>query len=344
MTISEFERRGTLDLLDCDRLCSTVRAGHGPSPGHRGVGWGGAETNNRRLCGASFCLLFLSPLPRPCPPPHKSPAHPNTHTHTAPCPQACPGVRLAVEADPRLYMWRKLAGMAAYSTVCAAARCPVGPIVAIPEAKATLRVCMEETAAVARACGSNLTPQDVARCRHTFRLVSLFLPSAAATRGVSAVSVRSWDPPQQDLIFDTICSLPPDNTPSMWRDFAAGRPSELYEQVGLLPSHAPVCYSRWHPRTHLHCHTRNQSIVVAVVDSSARPARPSAAGRGGGPPGEAARGGRAGAHGTDLAAQAAGAPPTHAAAAPPAADFFCRYFPLLLPALDVRSSWRQVFA
>jgi ketopantoate reductase len=52
---------------------------------------------------------------------------------------AAPGLRLAVEADPLLPMWRKLAGMAAYSTVCAVARCPIGPVVANPASKATLR-------------------------------------------------------------------------------------------------------------------------------------------------------------------------------------------------------------
>lgn len=244
---------------------------------------------------------------------------------------AAPALRLVIEADPLLPMWRKLAGMAAYSTVCAVARCPIGPIVGTPAAKATLRQardwcfereapregrgalsahvlckrtlegavrctlapsleeftrlrhlflslplrcvaslrivlrcasppppaqCMEETAAVARACGSHLTPEDVARsappllplapicclcpplsphqrtvrCPAPWRAVErTFGPHRASTPPCLPCPISSLA--TQELIFQTICNLPADNTPSMWRDMAAGKPSELYEQA-----------------------------------------------------------------------------------------------------------------
>ena len=112
--------------------------------------------------------------------------------------QRSPFLRLVVEEDVLLSMWRKLTVMAAYSAVCATARCPIGPVLAAPDARAVLLSCMHETAAVARACGAAMRDADVEAC--------------------CAV----------------LASLPPGCTPSMQRDILAARPSELDDQAGAV--------------------------------------------------------------------------------------------------------------
>ena len=107
-------------------------------------------------------------------------------------------LRLVVEEDVLLSMWRKLTVMAAYSAVCATARCPIGPVLAAPDARAVLLSCMHETAAVARACGAAMRDADVEAC--------------------CAV----------------LAGLPPGCTPSMQRDILAARPSELDDQAGAV--------------------------------------------------------------------------------------------------------------
>jgi ketopantoate reductase len=52
--------------------------------------------------------------------------------------QRSPFLRLVVEDDVLLSMWRKLTIMAAYSSVTALARCPIGPIVDSPDARGVL--------------------------------------------------------------------------------------------------------------------------------------------------------------------------------------------------------------
>jgi 2-dehydropantoate 2-reductase len=119
-------------------------------------------------------------------------------THTRPRPQRSPYMHLQVDDDVLLNMWRKLTVMAAYSAVCSTARCPIGPVLASPDSRAVLVSCMQETAAVARACGAAMRDADVDAC--------------------CAV----------------LAGLPPGCTPSMQRDILAGRPSELDDQAGAV--------------------------------------------------------------------------------------------------------------
>ena len=126
------------------------------------------------------------------------PRSPAFGPHARPRPQRSTFLRLVVEEDVLLSMWRKLTVMAAYSAVCATARCPIGPVLAAPDARAVLLSCMHETAAVARACGAAMRDADVDAC--------------------CAV----------------LASLPPGCTPSMQRDILAARPSELDDQAGAV--------------------------------------------------------------------------------------------------------------
>ena len=126
------------------------------------------------------------------------PRSPAIAPHALPRPQRSSYLRLVVDEDVLLSMWRKLTVMAAYSAVCATARCPIGPVLAAPDARAVLVSCMQETAAVARACGAAMRDADVDAC--------------------CAV----------------LASLPPGCTPSMQRDILAGRPSELDDQAGAV--------------------------------------------------------------------------------------------------------------
>lgn len=109
-----------------------------------------------------------------------------------------PFLKLVIEPDVRLSMWRKLTVMAAYSAVCAASRCPIGPLLAEPSTRALLRSAMAETVATAVACGVAMSESDVE----------------------SGIAVLE--------------SLHPGCTPSMQRDVLAGKPSELEDQAGAV--------------------------------------------------------------------------------------------------------------
>jgi len=110
----------------------------------------------------------------------------------------CPQLQLRVEPDINLAMWQKLTTMAPYSALCASSRCCLGPLLAAPATRDLMLACMHETAAVARACGAEITD----------------------------VHIRNG--------FATLEGLPAGATPSLMRDFTAGRPSELDAQVGCV--------------------------------------------------------------------------------------------------------------
>lgn len=110
----------------------------------------------------------------------------------------CSQLRLSVDADVSLAMWQKLTTMAPYSALCAASRCCIGPLMASPATRELLRACMQETAAVARACGVDINDTHV------------------------------------NTAFTILEGLPPGATPSLMRDFTAGRPSELDSQTGAV--------------------------------------------------------------------------------------------------------------
>ena len=95
-------------------------------------------------------------------------------------------------------LWEKFLFVAPFGTVGAAARVPMGELLAVPESRALLRACVIELAALARAAGVAL-PAD-------------------AVDGV-------WKRYEQ---------TPVAGTTSMQRDLLAGRPSELQAQTGAV--------------------------------------------------------------------------------------------------------------
>jgi 2-dehydropantoate 2-reductase len=103
-----------------------------------------------------------------------------------------------VDENVSLTMWQKLTTMAPYSTLCAVSRCPVGPLLQAPASRALMLDCMRETAAVARAVGVPMTEAHV------------------------------------QTALGILGGLPDGSTPSMARDFMAGRPSELDAQTGAV--------------------------------------------------------------------------------------------------------------
>ena len=112
--------------------------------------------------------------------------------------ERAPGVSVVVSDDIEAELWHKLLLMAPVSGVCAVARAPLGQVRATPPARDLLRRSMEETAAVAAARG-------------------VCLPD-----GVIAASLAFLD------------GLPHGSIPSMHRDIAAGRPSELEQLSGAV--------------------------------------------------------------------------------------------------------------
>lgn len=112
--------------------------------------------------------------------------------------ERAPGVSVVVSADIEAELWHKLLLMAAVSGVCAVARVPLGRVRATPPARDLLRRSMEETAAVAAARGVRLPD------------------------GVIPASLAFLD------------GLPPGSIPSMHRDIANGRPSELEQLSGAV--------------------------------------------------------------------------------------------------------------
>jgi 2-dehydropantoate 2-reductase len=109
-----------------------------------------------------------------------------------------PFIKVEVPDDIRLKIWEKFLFIASISGVGAVTRQPVGIFRAVAESRALLQASLEETAAIARAQG-------------------VALPEAAAHSTLTAID-----------------GLPPATTASMQRDIAAGRPSELESQNGIL--------------------------------------------------------------------------------------------------------------
>ncbi len=108
------------------------------------------------------------------------------------------GVRAEVAADIQAVLWAKMAFIAAVSGVGAVARVPIGETRAVPETRALLVAALDEAAAVARARGVAIAP----------------------------------DQTEKTLAY--IDGLPVHTTASMQRDIEAGRPSELEAQNGAL--------------------------------------------------------------------------------------------------------------
>ena len=112
--------------------------------------------------------------------------------------ERAPGVSVVVSGDIEAELWHKLLLMAPVSGVCSVARMPLGTVRATPAARELLRRAMEETAAVAAARGIRLAD------------------------GVIAGALSFFD------------RLPPGSIPSMHRDIANGRPSELEQLSGAV--------------------------------------------------------------------------------------------------------------
>lgn len=119
--------------------------------------------------------------------------------------ERAPGASVVVSDDIEAELWHKLLLMAPISGVCAVARVPLGKVRTTPAARDLLRLAMEETAAVAAARGVRLSD------------------------GVVAASLAFLD------------GLPPGSIPSMHRDIANGRPSELEQLSGAVVRFGREC-------------------------------------------------------------------------------------------------------
>jgi 2-dehydropantoate 2-reductase len=111
---------------------------------------------------------------------------------------ALQGVTAEVPADITAAMWEKFIFISGTSGIGAFTRQPVGDYRANPESRAMLIAAMEETAAVARARGANISAAFV------------------------------------DETIQRIDNLPPQMLASMQKDMMEGRPSELNEQTGAV--------------------------------------------------------------------------------------------------------------
>jgi 2-dehydropantoate 2-reductase len=112
--------------------------------------------------------------------------------------EGCPHIKLCVEADIQRGMWRKLIILATFSTVCCVSRCPLGPLMEAEASREVIQQCMTECASVAKACGSEMSAEDVESCLAQLQ------------------------------------RLPYGCTPSLMRDYIDGRPSELHSQTGAV--------------------------------------------------------------------------------------------------------------
>ena len=108
------------------------------------------------------------------------------------------GIAAEITDNIQAALWEKLLMIAAFGSVGAAARAPIGILRSVPETRAMLRACMEETRAVAAAYGAVLDEQAVERAM-TF-----------------------------------VDTQPAGGTASMQRDVIAGRRSELDSLVGAV--------------------------------------------------------------------------------------------------------------
>ena len=108
------------------------------------------------------------------------------------------GIVVEAPNDLRLALWEKFLFVAPLGTVGAAARLPIGPLLAVPESCALLRACAAELAAVGRAAGVPLSEDAV------------------------------------DQVWRLYEQMPAVGMASMQRDLMAGRPSELEAQTGAV--------------------------------------------------------------------------------------------------------------
>ena len=108
------------------------------------------------------------------------------------------GVRASIAEDIRAALWEKLLFVGPFGGVGAVTRAPAGVFRSLPETRALLEGAMAEIVAVARAQGSILTDESLARA------------------------------------FAIVDGSPEEATASMQRDILAGRPSELESQIGVV--------------------------------------------------------------------------------------------------------------
>lgn len=107
-------------------------------------------------------------------------------------------VDVVVTDDLDVALWQKLLFVGTSGAVGAVTRAPSGVYRALPETRALVAQAMEEIAAVARARGVKMPPDAV----------------------------------QHGL--ETLAQFAPNTTASMHRDIVAGRPSELFDQIGAV--------------------------------------------------------------------------------------------------------------
>eukprot|EP00871_Galdieria_phlegrea_P004824 jgi/Galph1/5342/GphlegSOOS_G3954.1 len=107
--------------------------------------------------------------------------------------------RLIIHQDVLQNMYRKLTVMAAYSGVCSAARCNLGQLRSVPETLTLVENCMNEVVDVAKARGIMIGREVV-----------------------------------RSSIEYLVHHVKGNATPSMFRDIASGKPSELEWQVGAV--------------------------------------------------------------------------------------------------------------
>ncbi len=108
------------------------------------------------------------------------------------------GAEVEVVSDIERATWEKFLVIEPWGAVSAVARAPIGVVRTVPESRALLAGAMEELARLARARGVALADDAVERT------------------------------------LATLAGMPFEGTASMQRDLAAGRPSELSDQVGAV--------------------------------------------------------------------------------------------------------------
>jgi 2-dehydropantoate 2-reductase len=108
------------------------------------------------------------------------------------------GVRATIAEDIRAALWEKLLFVGPFGGIGAVTRAPVGVLRSLPETRALLEGATAEIVTVARAHGSILSDEAMARA------------------------------------FAIIEGSPEEATTSMQRDIIAGRPSELESQIGAV--------------------------------------------------------------------------------------------------------------
>jgi 2-dehydropantoate 2-reductase len=107
-------------------------------------------------------------------------------------------VHCDIPRDIARAMWEKFLFIAPWGSLGAATRLPVGPLRSAPESRARLAAALNEVVAIARAAGTDLGDEIIAK------------------------TVAILD------------GLPAETTSSMQRDIMAGQPSELEAQTGAV--------------------------------------------------------------------------------------------------------------